>query len=159
MSTRQDKNEEELFAVMAELQSFDKPLYLTHLSFGRLIDDVIIPYKSDKPFFIDGATAKKDNIIKIKIIHQKSYFNNIFDDLHHSLRYGDKERQKIFADQYHLRLEAALREAGEDVTSQIIKAYEKTIKSRLMEYFGSKKDEILKAGFTLFMESIKLLSD
>jgi hypothetical protein len=43
------------FAVIAELKGDTGLLCLHNLPFGRLIDEVVSPYETDKPFFVDGA--------------------------------------------------------------------------------------------------------
>lgn len=58
------------FAVVAEKRGHGKSLYLHDLTFARLIDDVIVPYESDKPFFIDGVPLKRDELTRIKIVQQ-----------------------------------------------------------------------------------------
>jgi hypothetical protein len=70
---------------------------------------------------------------------------------------GGIEKQKLYAEQYHVRLEALLRESGEDVTSQVIKAYDRTIKPSLKDYIP-KREELTKAALTVFVESIKALA-
>lgn len=67
------------------------------------------------------------------------------------------DKQKLYAEQYHVRLEALLRESGEDVTSQVIKAYDRMIKPRLKDYIP-KREELTKAALTIFVESMKALA-
>ena len=43
------------FAIFAEVKEYDKPLIMHNLPFGRLINDIVVPYKSKKSFFIDGV--------------------------------------------------------------------------------------------------------
>jgi len=152
------KEREELFAVFAEAEDYDKPLILINLTFARLIDDILVPYnKGKEPFFIDGAPINREKIHKLKILRQKSYFPRLFHKLHRGMWRGDKARQKIFGDQYHTRLEAALREGCEDVTPQMIKAFNTKIKPRLGAYL-SEREELIKAASIFFWEGIKQLS-
>lgn len=149
---------EVLFALLTEVKEYDKPLFQHDLTFGRMIDDIIIPYETNEPFFIDGVPITRDKIVKIKIVKQGEYFKSIFYNFHGSLRNSDKKEMEILGNQYHIRLEAILRETGEDVTSQMIKAYNTAIKPKLKDYLNAvTKPEIISAGFNLFTEGIKLL--
>lgn len=150
------KQEQDMFAVFAEVDGYNKPLIMTHLPFARLMDDVVVPYQSDNPFFIDGAFLKRDKLKKLKIMKEDKFLETTLSDLHHGLRWGDLHQQKLYGEQYHIRLEALLRESGEDVTSQVINAYDKTIRPSLKDYLP-KREELIAAAFKLFIESIKAL--
>lgn len=156
----QDENEEkkDLYAVFAEVEDSEHPLILINLTFARLIDDVVFPYEEDKPFFIDGVPLTRKKIKRLKILRQKDHFLHLFFDLHGGMRQGNKEKQKIYGQQYHVRLEAALREGCEDVTSQIIKAFDAKIRPRLKEYLV-KRPELIQATYQAFLTGIKILSD
>jgi hypothetical protein len=132
------------------------PLVLTNLPFARLMDDVVVPYQADEPFFIDGAPLTRQRLKKLKIVRQKEFFEQSFADLHYTLREGNVQLRKLYGEQYHVRLEALLREAGDDVTSQVIKAYDRTIKPSLKDYLP-KREELISAALKLFLESIKAL--
>jgi hypothetical protein len=83
-----DQKKEDVFAVFAEADGQSKPLIMTHLPFARLVDEVVLPYQTDKAFFIDGAPLKKQNLKRLKIIKQQKFFTDTFHDLHHSMRWG-----------------------------------------------------------------------
>ncbi len=155
-----DKNEEkkDLYAVLAETKDSERPLILINLNFPRLIDDVVFPYEEDKPFFIDGVPLTRKKITRLKILRQNDSFLTAFHILHHGMKKGDPERQKFFGQQYHVRLEAALREGCEDVTSQIIKAYDEKIKPSLKEYLA-KRPELIQAANQAFLTTIKFLNE
>lgn len=130
----------------------------THLAFGRLMDDIVVPFESGEVFFIDGAPVKATDLDRIKIIRQKNFFNTTFHDLHHGMRWGgDLKKQELYAKQYHIRLEALLRESGEDVTAQVVKAFRTIIKPKLKDYIPN-KETLLDAAVKVFGESVKLLS-
>jgi hypothetical protein len=153
-----ERKSEEDFAVFAEAADQSKPLILTHLTFARLMDDVVLPFQTDEAFFIDGAPLKKKDLKRLKIIKQKEFFNTTFSDLHHAMRFShDLKKQQLYAEQYHIRLEALLRESGEDVTSQVLKAFDKTIRPSLKDYIP-KREELINAALSLFVESMKALS-
>jgi hypothetical protein len=154
----EQEQQKELFAVFAVRRGDPKPVIQTHLPFGRLMDDIVIPYDTEKVFFIDGAPVKATELERIKIMMQKDTFDRIFHDLHRSMRFGrDLKKQELYAQQYHIRLEALLRESGEDVTSQVIKAYRTVIKPELKDYLPDRQ-ELLGAAVKVFKEGVKLLA-
>ena len=144
------------FAVYAESRDHDKPLVVTGLTFARLIDDIVHPYEEDKPFFVDGAPVTKNKLKRIKIVREREGLARSLADLHHSLRRGDASTQKILGDQYHIRVEAILRASGEDVTSQVLKAFNAKIRPHLKDYLP-KKEELIKATLQLFLDELKRL--
>jgi len=146
----------QLFSVLAEVKNYDRTFILIQLTFGRLMDDIVIPYQSGKSFIIDGVQVNKDNLIRLKIIREKEYFLHEYEVFNYDLTRGKTEIREIYGRQYNIRLEALLRKAGEDVTSQIIKAYEKTIKPKLKSYKPN-RDDILSVAFKFFWEGIKSL--
>jgi hypothetical protein len=154
-----ENKKEGLFAIFAETDAQPKPLVMTHLTFARLVDEIVVPYQTDEPFFVDGAPLKKKDLRRLKIIKVRDDFNETFHDLHRTIRWQGSalQTQQLYAEQYHIRLEAALRESGEDVTSQVIKAFDKTIKPRLKDYLP-KREELVKAAMEIFLESMKTLS-
>jgi hypothetical protein len=151
------EEKKELFAVFAEVQDFDKPLILTNLTFARLLDDIVVPFENEEPFFIDGVSADKKKVRMLKILRQKDRFPGLFEDFNFALRRGEIERQKTYGQQYHTRLEAILREGCEDVTSQVIKAFDSKIRPRLKEYLP-KRNELIEAASAFFWEGVKKLS-
>jgi len=154
-----DEKKEDQFAVFAEADDQSKPLIMTHLTFARLMDEVVLPYQTNEAFFVDGAPLKKQNLKRLKIIKQEDLFNSIYHDLHRTMRWrgGDLKRQQLYGEQYHIRLEALLRESGVDVTAQILKAFDRTIKPSLKHYIP-KREELIKAALMIFVESMKALS-
>ena len=89
----EQKTTENQFAVYATRKSDLLPLIQTHLPFGRLMDEIIVPYENEKTFFVDGAPIKATDVDRIKIIRQEKGFNEIFNNLHHYMRWGDLKRQ------------------------------------------------------------------
>ena len=152
------EEKENKFAVFADADGLPQPLILTHLTFARLMDDVVVPYESDEPFFIDGAAPlKKQNLKKLKIIRECDSFRRLFEDLHETMRCANIQFAKLYSEQYHIRLEALLRESGEDVTSQVLKAFDRTIRPSIRDYIP-KREELIKAALAIFVESMKALS-
>jgi hypothetical protein len=156
--TEETEEKKELFTVFAEAEGQDKPLILINLTFARLIDDVVIPYEEKKPFIIDGVSITRDRIYRLKILRQKERFRRLFYRLHSSLRRGDKAVQKTVGEQYHVRLEAIIREGCEDVTSQVIKAFDAKIRPRLKDYLP-KREELIQAAYQVFIAAMKILSN
>ena len=56
------EKKEDLFGIVAEVDGRQKQLVLLNLSFGRLIDEIVVPYEEDQPFFIDGVPVTKNKI-------------------------------------------------------------------------------------------------
>lgn len=151
------EEKKELFAVFAEVKGYEKPLILTDLTFARLIDDVLIPFEEKKPFFIDGAPVKREEIHRLKILRQKEDFPMLFGEFNHKLRRGETAQQKIYGEQYHIRMEAILRTGCEDVTSQVIKAFDAKIRPRIKDYLP-KREELIQATYQIFLAAMKILS-
>ena len=154
--TEENQNEEQNFAVYAEVKGIEKPLILTDLTFARLMDDVVVPYQSKEPFFVDGAPVKSGDLTRIKILLQKPVLTRAISDFHFHMRTANRELQRMYADQYHVRLEALLRESAEDVTSQVIKAYDSTIKPYLKRYLP-KREELIQAACHVFFQAVEVL--
>jgi len=153
------KEGKDFYSIFAEVSDYDRPLVQTHLTFARLIDDIVLPFEEDKPFFIDGAPIKKKDIRKLKILRQKAdVFDTAFYDLLWGMRSFKESLQKIYGEQYHIRLEAALREGCEDVTSQVIKAFDARIKPSLKDYL-TKKPELISSAYQFLLASLKLLGE
>src|SRR5262245_41873399 len=145
------------FAIYAEAEGHERPLVMTSVPFGRLMEDIVMPYQTDKPFFIDGAPLNRKHIKKLKIIRLNGNFAIRFAHFHDVLGGGPHETQKLYGEQYQLRIESLLRDNGEDATSQIITAYDQTIKPSLRDYLP-KREELIKAALDVFVESVKKLS-
>lgn len=150
---------EDLFAVFAEADSHSRPLIMTHRTFARLMDEVVLPYQTDQAFFIDGAPLTRKQLKRLKLIKQSGFFDHVFKQLHETIREPvyDLKLKQVYAEQYQVRLEALLREQGEDVTSQIVKAFDTKIKPSLKDYIP-KREELIKAALDLFVESMKALA-
>ena len=144
------------FAVLAEKKDYERPLYLHSLSFGRLMDDVVVPYESGDAFFVDGVSVEKKNLVRIKIVRQSPNFDHHFMQLHH---YAARPSSGKFvnASDYAVRLDVLFRGHSEDVTGQIINAFKVGIFPRLKEYMP-KRDELLSAALTVFVEATKRLA-
>jgi hypothetical protein len=59
------EEKKELFAVYAVRKNEPTPLIQTHLSFGQLMDDIVMPFESSEMFFIDGAAVRAMDIFKL----------------------------------------------------------------------------------------------
>lgn len=155
--TQTVQKKEPLYGVIAEMEGRNKQLVLLNIPFGRLIDEIVKPYDTDEAFFIDGVPLKKNEIRRIKIVSLTEKFQHGLSELDSGLQYGDHQRQKIYGDQYETRFEHVLRTAAEDVTSQVIKAYNQAVKPRLKDYIP-KREELISAATTIFVEAMKALS-
>jgi hypothetical protein len=148
------ETKEQFFSIFCEAKAYDKPLIMTGLTFSRLIDDIVLPFEEGKPFFIDGAPITKEKIGRLKIIKQGEHFDQDIEELHYQIRRSPQK--KIFAEQYHIRLEDILRCSGEDVTAQVIKAYDATIKPKLRDYLP-KRQELIDAALKVFLQALQML--
>ena len=107
----------------------------------------------------DIFIRKKTDVWKNKIILEdksQDTFENALFKFNETLTKANANFRKIYGEQYHIRFEAVLRYNTEDVTSQIIKAYDTAIKPRIKDYIP-KREELISAGIKVFIESIKLL--
>lgn len=153
-----DINQDTKYAVIAESNDYSgKELYLHDLSFAQLMDDIVVPYESDNSFFIDGVQVKKGSLKKIKIVRQKPSFESLLIELHYFLRAGSSSSRKVPAKDYPILLSAIFREAGEDVTAQVIKAYDNKIRPSLKDYLP-KREELIRGAFEVFLEGMKLFA-
>src|SRR3990172_7824965 len=147
----------DLFAVFAVRRHETTPLIQTGMTFNRLMDDIVVPFNSEDTFFVDGAPVKPTDLDRIKIIKQTESFAEFLNDMHWRMREGDTKTQELYGKQYHVRIEALLRESGQDVTAQIIKAYNTVIKPKLKNYLPN-REALLDAAVKVFTESVKKLS-
>ena len=145
------------FGVLAEKKGLEgRALYLQSLSFGRLMDDVVVPYEKGDAFFVDGIAVEKSNLVRIKIVRQSQHFEGQFADLHH---FASRPSSAAFVPEaeYAKRLDVLFRGQGEDVTGQVINAFKVGIFPRLKEYLP-KREELISAALTVFLEATKKLA-
>ena len=148
----------DLFAVYAEAQGHTRPLFQIGLTFGRLMDDIVVPYESGEAFFIDGAPVSAPKLTRVKLLKLRDSFSRARSNFNFALtRHPDAPARKLQGEQYTTRFEHMLREHSDDVTSQIIKAYTQAIKPRLIDYLP-KRQELLSSALTLFVEGVKALN-
>jgi hypothetical protein len=147
---------EQLYAVFAEAQGHQKPLLQIELTFPRLIDDIIVPYQTGEMFFIDGAPVTPDKINRIKVLKLTEHFSRSKWDFDRKLSRGSAQEMKVLGDQYSTRFEHIMRQHSEDVTSQVLKAFNQVIKPSIKDYLP-KRDELISAATKIFVESIKAL--
>lgn len=145
------------FAVLAEIKGREKPLFVFNLTFARLIDDIIFPHESGKQFFVDGVSVSGASVERLKVLRLGERFEGAFYDLNRGMTRGPEEIRRLYGEQYSTRLEAALRDTSEDVTSQVISAFDKTIKSRLKDYLPN-RETLIQAAWSLFALGLKQLS-
>lgn len=147
----------ERFGVVAEVEGRSRQLVLLNLPFGRLIDEIVVPYDSDEPFFIDGVPVTRKSVRRIKIVALSEGFRLGMRELEMGLTRRDAQNNKIYGDQYETRFEHVLRTKAEDVTAQVLKAYNQAVKPRMKDYIP-KREELISAATTIFVEAMKALS-
>lgn len=145
-----------LFAVLASKREHDSPLYLQGLTFGRLIDEVVVPYETKTAFFIDGVPVTRADLTRLKIVQQGPEFAERFRDLHYFLQRGGSNA-RVTAEDYPMKLAALFRGSGVDVTVQVLNAYEAEIGDRLKDYLAN-RPQLIEAAAKVFFETIRLLS-
>lgn len=148
---------EDSFGIVAEVEGRQKELVLLNLTFGRLIDEIVVPYEEGHPFFIDGVPVTKDKIRRIKIVKLGEKFRYGMANLERGLNRSDNQKQKLYGDQYQTRFEHILRTDVEDVTAQVIKAYVQVVKPRIKDYMPNRQ-ELISSATTVFIEALKSLS-
>jgi len=146
-----------LFGVIAEAEGRSKQMVLLDMTFSRLIDDVVKPYDQDEPFFIDGVPLTRSKIARIKIVKLGERYGHGMWELQRGLTAGDHQNQKIYGDQYETRFEHVLRTNTEDVTSQVIKAYNQAVKPSIKDYLP-KRVELISAATQIFIQAMKSLA-
>lgn len=145
------------FAVYAEAEGHQRPLLQIGLSFARLMDDIVVPYESGEPFFVDGAPVTVPKLKRIKLLKLGADFQDARGTFDRTLTRADESLRKLYGQQYVERFEHMLREHSEDVTSQVIKAYNQAIKPSLKDYMP-KRQELISSAMTLFVEGVKALA-
>ena len=156
MNSTSDQDHQ-LFGIIAESNDYDKQMVLLNLPFARLIDEIVIPYDTNEPFFIDGVPVSKEKIKRIKIVELRKEYKIAMDELKRGMTIHDNQTKKIYGDQYDTRFEHILRTNTTDVTSQVIKAYNQAIKPSIKDYLP-KRAELIDAATKVFIEGMKILS-
>lgn len=149
-------SEESLYAVYAEAEGHEKPLFQLELTFPRLIDDIVVPYETTETFFIDGAPITAKKLKRIKILKLNDNYEYEKCRFERGLTKTDAQTRKAYGEQYAIRFEHILRQNSEDVTSQVLKAFNQVIKPSIKDYLP-KRAELISAATKVFIEGIKTL--
>jgi hypothetical protein len=75
----------------------------------------------------------------------------------HQLHRGPLPQRELVGKQYHLRLETVVRSHCEDVTSQVIKAYQQTIASKIKDYV-KERPALIAAAAQWFFQNLAALA-
>jgi|CXWL01.1.fsa_nt_gi hypothetical protein len=148
---------ESKFAVIAEAKDNASNLMLKDMTFGRLVDDVLMPFEKKETIWIDGYPLTTDKIRRLKIVRQKDGFSSELSMLNRHLNWGDTSSRKVYGDQYQTRVQAIFDYKTEDVTAQVFNAFSIKIKPSIKEYLP-KRDELVSAAVAIFVESMKALN-
>ena len=73
------------FAILAEHKQSERPLIMSGLTFGRLMDEIVLPYDSNEPFFIDGVPTLRADLKRIKIVRESDALKHRVSELHWKL--------------------------------------------------------------------------
>lgn len=151
------KNQEhKLFGIIAESEGYNKQMVLLNFPFGRLMDEIIIPYDTGESFFIDGVPVIKEKIKRIKIVELGKEYHHAMDELKRGMTIHGQDTKKTYGEQYETRFEHILRTTTIDVTAQIIKAYNEVIKPSYKDYIPKRK-ELIDTATTVFVKGMELL--
>ncbi len=151
-------NESNAFAVYGEVEGYPKPLLMIRVSFGRLIDEIVLPYETGKTFFLDGVSVSKLKLRRLKILKLNAGFEFEFSQLNRAMNHHSSEQmRRIHGEQYDTRIDAIIRNNSDDVTAQIVSAYEMTIGQKLKEYLP-KRDELINAASQVFSAALSQLA-
>lgn len=137
------------FAVYAFRKANPEPLFQLDIPWAHLMADIVEPYDSGGMFFVDGAAIKATDLDRMKILVVGPGFSQTFGWLNHDLRSGDVKKKEVAAKNYHVLIEAMLREQCTDITSQVISAFRTAVKPKLSDRLPDKT--------VLFDAAIKLL--
>ncbi len=155
--SNEEASEDNLYAVWAEAAGHDAPLLQVGMSFARLMDDIVVPYQGDTTFFIDGAPVTPSKLKRIKLLRLRPSFARARGDFTAALtQHGNPAVRKTYGEQYGVRMEHMLRENAEDVTAQVIKAFNQASKPRLTNYIP-KREELIQLAKEGFIEAVKRL--
>lgn len=122
---------ESRFTLWALRKTDTQPLLQLGVSWDRLMNDVVTPYDTGESFFLDGAPIRATDVDRLKILIQGPGFQQASAMINWNLRNGDVKRRELYSMQYHVFIEALLREHCTDVTSQVVSAFRTAIKPRL----------------------------
>ena len=147
---------EHRYAVYAEAEGHERPLLQVDLTFARLMDDIVVPYHSKEPFFIDGAPLTASKLTRIKLLRLGRDFDYERKRFNRALSNDNPQIRKLYGEQYTVRFQHLLREYSEDVTSQVVKAFNHAIKPSLKDYLP-KREELISAALKLFVEGVNAL--
>lgn len=153
----QQNAKEDLFGVIAELAGRQKQLVLLNLTFGRLIDDIVVPYEAGQSFFVDGVPLTRDKVQRIKIVKLGDKFRSGLWEIERGLNRVTPQNQKVCGDLYETRFDHVLRTDADDVTAQVIKAFNQAVKPSIKDYIP-KRQELISAATTIFVEGLKALA-
>ena len=134
-------SEPTLYAVFAVKKDGGSPLIMSDLTFARIMDEIVIPYNArNQPFRIDGVVVTGDSLAQIKVAEQNGNFEFAFRDLHYGMRRASEPKvRQILGEQYEVRLMAAFREGGLDVTTRMLDTYTQVIKPKLLDYLSNRE--------------------
>jgi hypothetical protein len=148
-----DTNEQK-FTISAVRKDNPTPLLQMNLSWGRLMEDIVIPFDSGEMFFVDGAATKATELDRLKILLNGHGLDRAFAHINWNMRTGNTNTREMYAKQYPVFIEAILREHCDDVTSQVVSAYKTAIKPKLKDPLPDKKT-LFEGGVKIFVEGMK----
>jgi len=144
------------FTVLAIRKSSPEPLLQLDLPWERLMTDIVEPYDAGEMFFIDGAPVRAADLDRLKILVNRPGLDGRLAEINRGMRVGDTKSKEVYAKQYHVFMDAAVRHYCTDLTSQVVSAFKTEVKPRLSERIDKKL--LLDAAIKLVIEGTRAWS-
>lgn len=133
----EQEDKPKLFAVFIQLHQ-DKETYLDYnCTFEQIVENVIVPYNTKEPFFVDGINTDATKIKRIKILVQKPDFTHKITDLHHTISGAKFSRQRAHIERLKAlqtkdqQILSIVETLADDITPQVMSAYVATEMSNI----------------------------
>jgi len=144
------------FTVFAIRKASSEPLLQLNLPWERLMADIVEPYDAGEMFFIDGAPVKATDLDRLKILVNRPGFDGRLAEINRGMRVGEPKSKEIYAKQYNVFMDAAIRHYCTDLTSQIVSAFKTEVKPKLLDRIDKKL--LFDAAIKLVIEGTKAWS-
>jgi hypothetical protein len=144
------------FTIFAIRKTNPEPLLQLNLPWERLMTDIVEPYDAEEMFFIDGAPVRATDLDRLKILVNHQGLEGRLAEINRGMRVGDPKSKEMYAKQYHVFMDAAVRHYCTDVTSQVVNAFKTAVKPKLSDRIDKKL--LFDAAIKLVIEGTKAWS-
>lgn len=129
-------SEPQLFAVVAEKEGYSGRMLQLHLTLDELLGQIVHPYREERRFFIDGVPCDAKSLNRIKILREhETLFRFVMDNHCNLFAPSGVNPPAKPSVPFNDGVDAICRVHAEDVTAQIISAYE-VAKPTLVDEIG-----------------------